>query len=179
MVPGSRPFQEAEAALLRSTLDSPDSLTELLSDPDDGLLRACLRVLPESDARLLLVIDQFEELFTLGAPPAERDRFIRNLEVVGDDPYGRVVVVVGLRADFYGEPLQYPAFAERLAEGVVNVLPMTPDELEAAAEAPAAGADVRIESPLLVQMLQDVAGQVGGLPLFQYTLTELFDRRDG
>ncbi len=179
MVPGSKPFREAEAALLRSTLDSPDSLTELLTDPEDGLLRACLRVLPDNEARLLLVIDQFEELFTLGAPPSERDRFIRNLEVLADDPHGRVVVALALRADFYGQPLEYPVFARLLSEGVVNVVPLTPNELETAAEAPAARAATRLEPPLLVQLLHDVAGQSGGLPLFQYALTELFDRRDG
>ncbi len=179
MVPGSRPLQEAEAALLRSTLDSPDSLTELLADPENGLLRACLRVLPGDGARLLLVIDQFEELFTLGATGQERDRFIHNLEVLTGDPYGRVVVAIGLRADFYGRPLEYPVFARLLADGIANVVPLTPDELETAAEAPAARVDTRLESALLVQLLQDIAGQSGGLPLFQYALTELFDRRDG
>ncbi len=179
MVPGSRPLQEAEAALLRSTLDSPDSLTELLADPENGLLRACLRILHDDGTRLLLVIDQFEELFTLGATQQERDRFIRNLEVLADDPYGRVVVAVGLRADFYGRPLEYPVFAQLMADGIANVVPLTPDELEMAAEAPAARVNTRLESALMVQLLHDVAGQTGGLPLFQYALTELFDRRHG
>jgi basic membrane lipoprotein Med (substrate-binding protein (PBP1-ABC) superfamily)/DNA-binding SARP family transcriptional activator len=179
MVPGSQPFREAEAALLRSTLDAPDGLGAVLDEPEDGLLRACLRLLPDSTSRVLLVIDQFEELFTLGAPPPARDRFIRNLEVLLDDPYGRVVVAIGLRADLYGLPLEYPVFAEMLADGIVNVVPLTPDELESAAEEPAARAGATLEPALLVQLLSDVAGRPGGLPLFQYALTELFDRRDG
>ena len=179
MVPGDHPFREAEAALSRAALDAPGGLGELLTDPEDGLLRACLRLLPDMSSRVVLVIDQFEELFTLGAPPPERDRFVRNLEVVLDDPYGRVVVAVGLRADFYGRPLEYPAFAQLLADGIVNVVPLMPDELEAAAEEPAARAGATLEPALLVQLLSDVAGQAGGLPLFQYALTELFDRRDG
>ena len=177
MVPGARPFTELEAALLRSTLDAPDSLAELLDHPEEGLLRAGLRLMPEGSGRLLLVIDQFEELFTLVDSEAERSRFIRNLEVALADPHGRIVVVLALRADFYDRPLAYGKFASMLGDSVINVVPLTPDELEAAAEGPAAIAGVQLETALLHRLLSDVAGQSGGLPLFQYALTELFDRR--
>jgi hypothetical protein len=89
MVPGARPFHEVEAALLRSTLDSPDSLAELLDHERDGIQRAAVRMLPNESSRLMLVIDQFEELFTLVDSADERDRFIRNLEVAIEDPQGR------------------------------------------------------------------------------------------
>lgn len=179
MVPGTDPFQELEAALSRAAVDLPDDLAELLRDPEDGVLRSCLRLLSDSSPKVFLVIDQFEELFTLGAIRAVQDRFIRNLEVVLDDPHRRVVIAIGLRADFYGRPLEYPGFADMLARGIVNVVPLTPDELESAAEEPAARAGVMLEPALLVPLLGDVAGRAGGLPLFQYALTELFDRRDG
>ncbi len=177
MVPGSRPFTELEAGLLRSTPDAPDSLSELLEDGSDGLLRAALRVLPDRSARLLLVVDQFEELFTLVDSESVRTRFIHNLEVALDDPHGRIVIVLALRADFYDRPLEYAHFGELLGGGVVNTVPLTPDELETAAEEPAAFAGVRLEPSLLTRLLIDVTGQSGGLPLFQYALTELFDRR--
>ncbi len=179
MVPGGRPFIELEAALLRSTLDAPDSLSDVLDDPEEGLLRSALRLLPDRSARLVLVIDQFEELFTLVDSEADRARFIANLETALADPHERVILVVALRADFYGRPLEYPRFAELLGTGVVNTVPLTPDELEAAAEEPAALAGVRLEPTLLARLLGDVAGQSGGLPLFQYALTELFERRTG
>ncbi len=179
MVPGTRPFTELEAALLRSTLDSPDSLGEQLGSGDDGLLRAAFRILPEDGGRLLLVIDQFEELFTLVESEPDRGRFIRNLELAAADPHNRVVIVIALRADFYDRPLAYGTFASLLGESVINVVPLTPDELEAAAERPAAVAGVNLEPSLLGRLLSDVAGQSGGLPLFQYALTELFDRRSG
>jgi basic membrane lipoprotein Med (substrate-binding protein (PBP1-ABC) superfamily)/DNA-binding SARP family transcriptional activator len=179
MVPGARPFTELEAALLRSTLDAPDSLAELLDHAEDGLQRAALRMLPEDSGRLLLVIDQFEELFTLVESEEERGRFVRSLEVALSDPHGRIVVVIALRADFYDRPLEYVGFAGLLSEGVVNTMPLTPDELEVAAEQPAAMAGVQLETTLLARLLTDVAGQSGGLPLFQYALTELFDRRSG
>ena len=72
MLPGSDPFIELEAALLRSSIDAPDSLTEQLRADDSGLLRAALRLLPDEESRLVLVIDQFEELLTLVADQTVR-----------------------------------------------------------------------------------------------------------
>ncbi|MDJ0663120.1 MAG: BTAD domain-containing putative transcriptional regulator [Acidimicrobiia bacterium] len=179
MVPGSQPFAELEAALLRSSLDAPDSLSEQLADPEVGILRAALRVLPDDQGCLVLVIDQFEELFTLVDDEQRRSRFLANLLTALDDSRGRVVVVLTLRADFYDRPLAYPEFGSRMGSGVINVVPLSPDELEVAAQRPAQQAGVSIEPALLAALLTDVVGRPGGLPLFQYTLTELFDRRVG
>ncbi len=137
MVPGAHPMAELEAALLRSTLDAPNSLEAQLADPELGLLRASLRLLPHDTSRLVLVIDQFEELFSLVADEGERQRFLANLIAAIDDPRGRVLTVITLRADAYHRPLAYGAFAERLGPAVVNVLPLTTDELEEAAVEPA------------------------------------------
>ena len=178
MTPGAHPIVELEAALLRSCLDAPDSLKHQLADPADGLLRAALRVLSD-DARLLLVIDQFEELFTLVETEAERQRFIDLLGPALDDPRGRVRVLLTLRADFYERPLRYPDLAQRLGAGIVNVSPLSIDELEEAVTEPMRRAGVAMEPALLATLLTDVIGQPGALPLFQYTLTMLFDRREG
>jgi basic membrane lipoprotein Med (substrate-binding protein (PBP1-ABC) superfamily)/DNA-binding SARP family transcriptional activator len=178
LVPGAHPFAELEAALLRSTIDAPDSLQTQLADPSLGLLRAALRLLPDDTTRLVLVIDQFEELFTLVEDEAERQRFLDNLVAAVDDPQGRVIVVVTLRADSYHRPLAYGEFAARLGPAVVNVLPLTTDELEEAAAEPAARRTVSVEPALLAELLTDVIGEPGALPVFQYTLTELFDRRE-
>jgi basic membrane lipoprotein Med (substrate-binding protein (PBP1-ABC) superfamily)/DNA-binding SARP family transcriptional activator len=177
MVPGAHPFAELEASLLRSTIDAPNSLEAQLLDPALGLLRAALRVLPDDTSRLVLVIDQFEELFTLVADEAERQRFLTNLVTAIDDPQGRVLVVLTLRADAYHLPLAHGDFAQRLGPGVVNVLPLTTDELEEAATEPAARRRVTCEPALLAELLTDVIGEPGALPIFQYALTELFDRR--
>ncbi len=91
MVPGAHPMAELEAALLRSTLDAPNSLDAELADPELGLLRASLRLLPHDTSRLVLVIDQFEELFSLVADEGERQRFLANLVAAIDDPQGRVL----------------------------------------------------------------------------------------
>jgi basic membrane lipoprotein Med (substrate-binding protein (PBP1-ABC) superfamily)/DNA-binding SARP family transcriptional activator len=178
MVPGARPTAELEAALLRSSLDAPEGLAGQL-DREDGLLRAALRIVPHESGRLLLVIDQFEELFTLVTSDEARRRFIRNLEVALEDPHRRVVVIIALRADFYERLLDFPEFGQMLGTGIVNAVSLLPDELEVAAEQPAAVAGAHLEPKLLARLLTDVAGQTGALPLFQFTLTELFDRRSG
>ena len=180
MLPGSDPLIELEAALLRSTIDAPDSLAEPLSTDDgSGLVRAVLRVLPTESSRPLLIIDQFEELFTLVENVPARRRFLDQLVGAIDDPYGRVLVVVTLRADFYRRILEHAEFATRMGTGVVNVVPLAPDELEAAALEPAHRSGVTLEPALLAGLVADVIGQPGALPMFQYTLTELFDRRIG
>ena len=176
MVPGSRPLAELEAALLRAALDAPASLAAQLEDNDAGILRAVLRVLPESSERLVLVIDQFEELFTLVDATA-RAEFLDRLVVALDDPHHRLTVVATLRADFYGHALTHPALGARLASGVVNVVPLTAVELELAAHEPASQSGVSFEAALLAQLISDVGRDPGSLPLFQFTLAELFDRR--
>jgi basic membrane lipoprotein Med (substrate-binding protein (PBP1-ABC) superfamily)/DNA-binding SARP family transcriptional activator len=179
MMPGDHPFAELEAALLRTTINGPDSLTEQLEDQTAGLLRAALRVLPEDSSRLVLVIDQFEELFTLVEDGDVRDRFLSNLVTAVNDPRGRISVLLTLRADFYGHSLHHPEFGARVGNGVVNVTQLRAEELEAAAIGPAGLAGVTLEPALLGQLITDVGHQPGALPLFQYSLTELFDRRSG
>jgi basic membrane lipoprotein Med (substrate-binding protein (PBP1-ABC) superfamily)/DNA-binding SARP family transcriptional activator len=179
MVPGAHPFAELEAALLRSTNDGPESLTTQLEDETLGLLRCVLRVLPDDTSRLVLVIDQFEELFTLVESETERRRFLANIVAAIEDPHARLILMITLRADSYHHPLGYAEFAARLATNVVHVLPLTMDELESAALKPAAQCGVSVEPALLAELLADVVGEPGALPIFQYALTELFDRRDG
>jgi basic membrane lipoprotein Med (substrate-binding protein (PBP1-ABC) superfamily)/energy-coupling factor transporter ATP-binding protein EcfA2 len=180
MLPGANPFIELEAALSRSRLDGSARLSEPYERSDDsGLLRAALRLLPDESSRLVLVIDQFEELFTLVPDELLRGRFLDQLVAAVDDAYHRVIVVVTLRSDFYSHPLKHAEFAKRMGKGVVNVVPLTSDELENAALHPAEHSGVTLEPALLAELLTDVIGQPGALPMFQYTLTELFDRRVG
>ncbi|MFT7475800.1 MAG: basic membrane lipoprotein Med (substrate-binding protein (PBP1-ABC) superfamily) [Verrucomicrobiales bacterium] len=179
MMPGAHPFAELEAALLRSTIDGPPSLSEQLQDPEAGILRSVLRVLPDERSHLVLVIDQFEELFTMVDSDELRDRFLSNLITAIDDPRRRLTVVITLRADFYAQPLEHPKFGARLGNGIINVTQLSAEELEVAAVEPAKHAGVEFEPSLLGQLIADVGNQPGALPLFQYALTELFDRRSG
>ena len=177
MLPGAHPFAEFEAALLRAAFDPPDSLSEQLANGDLGILTAALRVLPHDEAPLLLLIDQFEELFSLVENESVRQRFLANLMIAASDPRGRIRIVVTMRADFFDRPLLYPEFGELLRSSMVTVMPMSADELRSAVTEPATAVGVTIEPALLTELITDVVTQPGALPLFQYTLTELFARR--
>ena len=135
MRPGAYPFTELEAALGRA-VDEPPVTMSLLWSHESDLLRAVLRILPDDGSRLLLVIDQFEELFTLVDDDPARP-FLRGLIALATDPRGRSRVLVTLRADFYDRPLMHPAFGRLMTGHVVNVMPLAADELESAALGPA------------------------------------------
>jgi WD40 repeat protein/class 3 adenylate cyclase len=179
MFPGTNPLDGLEAALLRAAPEPPASLMDQLERDEHGLLRAVLRSLPSDGSELLVVIDQFEEVFTLVEDEAVRAHFLGSLEAAATDPHSRLRVVVTLRADFYDRPLLYRGFAELFKSRVEAVVPLSPGELEQAISGPARRVDVSLEPALTAAMLTDVAEEPGALPLMEYALTELFDRRDG
>ena len=126
--------------------------------------------------KVVLLVDQFEELFTI-ADDIQRRRFIGALAGALERNEGRLVVVVSLRADFYDRPLLHPELAELFAAGVINVVPMTPAELEEAITAPAKASGVGVESGLLADLVSEVADRPGALPMLQFALSEMFDQR--
>src|SRR5918996_2483598 len=179
MFPGAHPLDGLEAALLRATPDPPASLMDQLERDEHGLHRAVLRLLPSDGSDLVLVIDQFEEVFTLVENEAVRTHFLGSLEAAVRDPHSRLRVVATLRADFYDRPLLYRGFAELFKSRVEAVIPLSAEELERAISGPAKRVDVSLEPGLIAAMLADVAEEPGALPLMEYALTELFERRDG
>ena len=176
LFPGAYPFEELAAAILRVAVERPDNLVEELARDELGMRRVAKRVLPEG-TELLLVIDQFEELFTLTADEQARRGFLDGLTALAADSRSRVHIVLTLRADFLDHPLRYPEFGELLRAGMVAVAAPSEDELAAAIERPAKRVDVRFEPGLVSQIIADVHEQPGALPLLQYALTELFARR--
>jgi WD40 repeat protein len=183
MIPGTHPLEELEAALLRIAVNPPSSLIEPLEKDDRGLVRTLKRILPitvDSHGQpptLLLVIDQFEELFTL-VDQQTRNLFLNNLLAALRDSRCRLRVVTTLRADFYDRPLQLPALADYIKADTVVVTPLTGVELEESIAGPAALAGTRLEDGLVARIIDDVHDQPGMLPLLQYALTELYERRE-
>jgi WD40 repeat protein/DNA-binding SARP family transcriptional activator/class 3 adenylate cyclase len=177
MCPGAHPIEELEAALLRIAVRPVARLRQTLESGSRGLLEAA-GLLVSHHAEIVLVVDQFEEVFTLCPDEREREEFLESLRVATVDPDTRIRVVVTLRADFYDRPLTYPRFGELLATMNEAVTPLTPDELEQAIRKPAERVGVLPEPGLVAEMIAEVAHQPGVLPLVQYTLSELFERRD-
>jgi ABC-type glycerol-3-phosphate transport system substrate-binding protein/tRNA A-37 threonylcarbamoyl transferase component Bud32 len=175
MTPAPHPFEQLEEALLGVALDLPPSLLDLLTG-ERGIQRALDDVLPNDGSQVLLLIDQFEELFTQ-VDSATANRFIASIVSAVTDARCRLRVVATLRADFYDRPLQHRGLGELLREGTEVITPMTPSELEQAITMPAHQRGVTFEPALLAALLHDVADRPGALPLLQYTLTELFQSR--
>jgi WD40 repeat protein/DNA-binding XRE family transcriptional regulator len=180
MLPGSHPWEELEAALLRIAVNPPESLLAQLREDERGLLRAVRRVLPADESvELVLIIDQFEELFTLVADEETRLHFLNSLVTAVLDPRSRLRLVITLRADFTDRPLRYVDFGELLRQRAEFVLPLTPDELEQAIAGPAQRIGLSLEPGLVAAISRDVGDEPGALPLLQYALTELFERSVG
>lgn len=171
MQPGAQPFAELEAATDRVLGGG-----SRIAGGRRGLSESIASALPDGSTRLLLVVDQFEELFTM-VDHDVAERFLETLVGAARDPDGHLRVVVTLRADFYDRPLASSSFGTIFADNVVNVVALTPDQLEAAATMPARRVDVDLEPRLIGRLIADVAGQPNALPLFQFALTELFDER--
>jgi WD40 repeat protein/DNA-binding SARP family transcriptional activator len=180
MLPGTHPLEELEAALLRVAVNPPESLLSQLKEDERGLVRAVKRVLPGgADAELLLIIDQFEETFTLVEDRGEARFFLDSLVAAVSDPRGQVRVVITLRADFYDRPLMIADFSQLVQASTEVVVPLTAEELVAAIREPASKVGARFEEGLVPRIVADVNEQPGALPLLQYSLTELFERREG
>jgi hypothetical protein len=129
----------------------------------------------------VIFIDQFEELFTLTITEEERQHFIDLLVTASSDPRGPVIVLLTLRADFFDRPMAYPTFSRLLQKHLVQTLPMDLNTVREAIEQPAVLADVQLqfEGELVNELLFEMHKQTEALPLLQFTLEQLFQRRDG
>ncbi len=128
--------------------------------------------------RLVLAVDQLEEVFTACDDEEERVLFLSALAEAALDRDRRAVVVVSLRADFYGRLAGYPRFAEQLSRNHVLLGPMERDELGRGIELPAKRAGLQVERRLVEALIADVADEPGGLPFLSTMLLELWRLRE-
>lgn len=179
LIPGRQPLDKLETALIRVAANQAENLREQLQRDERGLLRVADIILPADETELVIVIDQFEEVFTLLEDEAERQHFLNLLRIATTELRSRVRIVITLRADYYDRPLHYPEFGELMRERLETVLPLSAKGLERAVRGPAERVGVTFEQGLVEQIVSQMNYQAGALPLLQYALTELFDRREG
>ena len=175
MTPGDDPFTSAASALLQiARSDQADLVAPSALRHAEGMRRA-FTSLAASDP-VVLVIDQLEEFWTL-VDPEQRRRFLSSLSTA---LHRGVVRVVGtVRADFFDRPLSDPVLGAVFAENTFGITPMTAAQIHSAITAPAEQIGVRFDPALVSRIAADATDQPGSLPLLQFTLAELFERRSG
>jgi len=134
-----------------------------------------LRRLVPDDGQLVLVVDQFEELFTLAGEQDQR-AFLDGLLQAVTAPDSRLRVVATLRADFYDRPLAVQPFGSVVHEATVTIAAMLPAELEAAVVEPAERVGGAVERALVAELVNSVVDEPAALPSLQFTLYELAER---
>ncbi len=183
MVPGQHPIEALTLALSPSfPARSLKAIREdIENDTARGLHLLMTTLIAKPEDKVFLLIDQFEELFTQTVDENERKRFIDLLISAITEPQGPTIAVLTFRADFYDRPLSYPELGQLIESHHMAIFPMEMSELREVIEKPAQLPDVRLtfEGDLVGDLLFDVQGQVGALPLLQFTLDQLFQRRKG
>lgn len=180
MVPGDDPVVALAAALgaLPGVLDDPTAIAHELRADANALARLAARLVDDESRRLIVVVDQFEELFRSGEPAA-RDAFVERLLAAASTPGGAVTVVIAVRADFYGALTDVPGLGAAVEANHSLVAAMSESELAVAVTRPAFVAGLRLEDGLAETVVSDVTGQAGGLPLLSHALLETWRRRQG
>jgi WD40 repeat protein/DNA-binding SARP family transcriptional activator len=168
-------------ALAAGVLPGSDEWSQVLIRPGEHPLHELTGAVGDvrGDRRVLLVVDQFEEIFTVCRDEQERAAFVDALVRAPSDHSTGRVVVLAVRADFYGRCAVYPALSELLGAHHVLVGPMRPDELRRAIELPAQRAGLQVEADLVDALVRDVEDEPGALPLLSSALLELWQARDG
>ncbi|MET8979457.1 hypothetical protein ABZX85_28040 [Streptomyces sp. NPDC004539] len=130
------------------------------------------------DGDTWVVVDQFEEVFTLCRDRAERDRFL-DLLLAARAPGGRLRVVVAVRGDFYGHCAAHEELAAAVSRAGLLVGPMSRDELREVVTGPAGAVGLNVERALTSRVVEEVAGRTGALPMLSHALLETWRRRRG
>jgi serine/threonine protein kinase len=161
-----------------TTDEEKDLAPRLRAEP--GLLgRVVRRYARHRKTNVLLFVDQFEELYTLVADPAERTAFTTALAGVADDPASPTRVVISLRSDFLDRASEDPSFMSELSQGLFFVTQPGREGLRDALVQPAELAGYRYESTEIIDdMLNHLATTSSALPLLQFGASKLWDARD-
>jgi tetratricopeptide (TPR) repeat protein len=180
LTPTAHPLDALAAVLARDeeSVTAAAALARDLATEPRALALAAQRALSRTgQPRLLLFIDQFEEVFTLCRQPAEREAFINHL--VRASQQSSVIILIALRADFYAQCSQFDGLRELVSQQQEFIGAMTPAELARAILEPAKRGGWKMQAGLVELMLDEVGAEPGALPLLSHALLETWARRRG
>lgn len=177
MKPGRDPIESL--ALSFSRLKSPELGNFFRQNRNNpgALLECAESALGDSkNQRLVLFIDQFEEIFTQVNHEEERMTFLNLLTHAADAVNGRVILLFAMRSDFVPNCAVYPELNATLSRQFIQIGSMQPEELVSAIAQPALRVGLKIEPELIAQIINDMKGEPGALPLMSFALKDLFDK---
>ena len=190
LVPGTHPVEALATVLARVATNDPipvaktKEFEQVLKEGSDSTtdtiiydgLRRIANVLPEiAVSPLVVLIDQFEEVYSLCDDTKERQIFIENLIHAAGDRAGCVSVIITLHSDFLGETQRHPALNQVIAKQGVIVPAMSEEELRRAITKPAEIAGHPLDEAVVTLLLKDAEGREGALPLLQFALTRIWE----
>ncbi len=182
LVPGTHPLEALAAVLARVATHDPTPVAKTrefateLAQPNasrtyDGL-RRIVNVLPETHVSpLILLVDQFEEIYTLCKDSVQRDRFVENLLQAAAEEAQQMLIIITLRSDFLGEIQKQPALNRLFSEQGFLVPAMGEAELRQVIAKPADLAGHPLDEATIYLLVEDTAGREGALPLLQSALS--------
>ncbi|MDX3661617.1 hypothetical protein PV646_30305 [Streptomyces sp. ID05-26A] len=160
-----------KSSLLRAGLMPRLGERAVLFTPGPRPAEECAKAVRDATGDTVLVVDQFEEIFTLCEDRDTRRRFV--------DALTAHRVVLGVRADFYGHCTDFPSLVEAMGRAQLTVGPMSTDELRAAIVQPARRIGHAVETALVAELVANCVEQAGALPLLSHALLETWRRRKG
>jgi WD40 repeat protein len=167
IVPGSEPLTNL-ARLFQTNATTP-------GDQNTATLRASISA---QERPLVIVIDQFEELFTLCDDEQARQQFVEMLVYLATATEQRHTVILTMRSDFESHVVRFSALQQLFQQAEVRVTPLNAAELREVIEKPAELIGLKFEEGVVDALLQDILGEPAALPLLQFTLLTLWERRE-
>ena len=182
LVPGEHPLQCLALSFLDPKLSVVEKAKQLkeakqiLTDGSEGLE---LLIQALEMPKVVIVIDQFEEVFTLCEDVVEREQFLSCLLEAAEKLKGKLCLILSMRVDFLGKCVEreYSGLAKKIQENIIFVTPMNREQLREAIALPAEEVNLVVEEELIKRMLNEIEGSPGSLPLLEYTLTRLWEER--
>lgn len=168
--PGSDPFSRLAAAFAHDVAFAAD-----IGNRAAGVRSSSVKPAEPT----LVIIDQFEELFSLVGDLAVRDRYLDWICDVAEGRVGGLRAVVTMRSDFIDDALRHARLGQILEPSLVLVPPLQERDVRDAVVEPARSVGVRVQPDLVATIVADVGSRPTALPLLQFALTELFDARSG
>ena len=187
LVPGTHPVEALAGVLAKVATQDPmpvtktrEFTTELNLPTAAGLydgMRRIADLMPQiKDSPLVVLVDQFEEVYSLCKDTNERQAFIENLLCAASDPTGNLSVIITLRSDFLGETQRHPVLNQVIGSDQSVIVPaMTEDELRRAIAEPAKQAGHPLDEATVDLLVKDTEGREGALPLLQFALTRIWE----